>query len=645
MLKKIAVIISGIDEEYQNTILRGIQDCALKNNVSVMHFIAFGGILQNNRHDAGEYNIYRLCSYAEFDGVILLTNTISEASVTGEIVKNIQQYDIPVVSIDNDLDVRFHHIGIDNFCAMQEMVRHVIELHKCRNIGYISGPESNPESILRYQAFEHVMQENGMRVTEEAVYYGSFRSCDGRDGAIYFLNRPEGIPDAIICANDAMALSTVLTLEEHGVRVPEDVIVTGFDNTYAARNFAPAISSVERPLYRSGYLAVEKILGLCGPEVQRSVLLPTHCVFRSSCGCAETLDLQEELKNNREFRKSNFRRMDFYQINVPMVNRMSCSLAESDNFKENLETLRQYVLKFGCQRFYLCLNENWNEIRTADSAGQKIDLIASCQTMGYTENMLVPLAYCNGRFSAMPPFPSARMLPPQEQEMDTAMMYYILPLHFRDRSFGYCVLCSNQFNAENPLLHSWVMNIANSLETIRKMEHLDKAMRELDKLYVIDPLCKINNRNGFNKYSHSIFETCKSRHSAVMLMFIDMDGLKMINDTYSHEEGDNSLYQLSRAIRSGCRNGELCARFGGDEFIIFAPEYTEEKARELANCIQAWLDDYNVTSGKPYKIGASIGWYICTVDEDSHLYPLITAADKKMYEEKKRKRVSRYLRH
>ncbi len=644
MAKRIAVIVSGIDEEYQSTILRGLHDCAKEHGAQVVHFVAFGGILRNAGHDAGEYNIYRLCNYGAFDGVVLLTNTISEPDVTGSIVGEIQKYNIPVVSIDNDLDVKFGHIGIDNFCAMQEMVRHVVEYHGCRKIGYISGPESNVESICRYNAFESVMRENGLTMSDDMIYYGSFRSCDGREGAEYFLRREGGLPEAILCANDAMALATVLTLEERGIRVPEDVIVTGFDNTYAARNFDPAISSVERPLYQSGYLAGEKILKPEDPTAPRSVVLPTNCVFRSSCGCV--VEEQDEKERNRCFRKANYRILEGYQVNIPMVNRMSCSLAECDSYGQNLETLQEFILQYGCQRFYLCLNEDWNSIRKdTGGSGQKINFIETYRQKGFAETMTVPLAYKDGEFCALPPFESSRMLPPEEDAYDETMMYYIMPLHFRDRCFGYCVICSDSFKLENPLLHSWVMNIANSLESVRKMEHLDKAMHELDQLYVMDPLCKVNNRNGFNKFSMDLFEDCKQHHKQVMMMFIDMDGLKMINDTYSHEEGDNALKQLAKAIRLSCSSGEIYARFGGDEFIVFAPNYGEAQAKELADRMQARMDEYNATSGKPYPVGASIGWHIAQVDEDMSLYSLITAADKKMYEEKKRKRVSRYLRH
>ena len=645
MPKRIAVMISGIDEEYQSTVLSGIQDCARENGADVVHFVAFGGLMNNAAHDTGENNIYDLCHFEDFDGVILLTNTIPDTTVTAGIVKRLQACSVPVTSVDCDLDAKFSHVGIDNVRAMQAVVRHVVYDHGVRSIGYISGPANNPESILRLNAFEAVLREAGIPLTEDMVYYGSFRSCDGADGAAYFCKRPAGVPKAIICANDAMALATILELEAHGLRVPEDVLVTGFDNTQAARNFEPAVTSVKRPLYESGCIAVEKLLGL-RPEEPRSIILDTEFVRRKSCGCAEPLTMEELLEDSRKIRKSGYRTLDYYQVNVPMVNRMSCALAEAQTFGEAMEALQEFVRRSDCIRFYLCLNTNWNEVqREADPSGQRIKLLDTCITHGYTEEMSVPLAYVDGAFRTLPDFPSRQMLPSLEDGHTQPLLYFLMPLHFRDRGFGYCIFVNDGPRTENPLLHSWVMNIGNCLESVRKKEYLDKAMQELDQLYVMDPLCRINNRNGFNKYAADIFDESRRLHRQVMMMFIDMDGLKMINDTYSHKEGDSALRQLAKAIRMSCRHGEVYARFGGDEFIVFAGESNEEQAQVLAGQIQKRIDEYNLTSGKPYPLMASIGWHITEVDEESQLYPLITAADMKMYEEKKRKKVSRYLRH
>ena len=161
----IAVIVSGIDEEYQNTILQGVGKFADENNINIINFAAFGGILKSQKYDAGEFNIYQLINFSKLDGVILLTNTISSPEITEQICGKVKKAGIPAVSIDNDL-CGFYHIGIDNFSAMKKMTEHIIKHHGIKTINYISGPDDNPESILRTQAFKEVLKENNIEIDE-----------------------------------------------------------------------------------------------------------------------------------------------------------------------------------------------------------------------------------------------------------------------------------------------------------------------------------------------------------------------------------------------------------------------------------------------------------------------------------------------
>ena len=122
-----------------------------------------------------------------------------------------------------------------------------------------------------------------------------------------------------------------------------------------------------------------------------------------------------------------------------------------------------------------------------------------------------------------------------------------------------------------------------------------------------------------------------------MIMFADMDGMKYINDNFGHKEGDSAIKNMAEAVKRSCIDNEIYARFGGDEFIIFGFDYTEERAYILAERIQRNIKEYNDSSEKPYLIGASIGWQIDYIDDESQFHMIITKADQKMYREKKNK--------
>jgi len=131
-----------------------------------------------------------------------------------------------------------------------------------------------------------------------------------------------------------------------------------------------------------------------------------------------------------------------------------------------------------------------------------------------------------------------------------------------------------------------------------------------------------------------------------MIFVADLDDLKPINDKFGHKQGDNAIIQVARGLQKASTNGEICARFGGDEFEVVAYDYTNEKAAAFEERFHKALEEYNERSGMPYKVSASCGYYVSRVSEDDDFDSLIFAADKEMYknksEKKQRKRERMY---
>ncbi|HRR77441.1 MAG TPA: GGDEF domain-containing protein, partial [Ruminococcus sp.] len=163
------------------------------------------------------------------------------------------------------------------------------------------------------------------------------------------------------------------------------------------------------------------------------------------------------------------------------------------------------------------------------------------------------------------------------------------------------------------------------------------------KLYALDTFSGIYNRNGFIHATESLYRDCVVNKRKIMLMFIDLDGLKKINDTFGHGVGDNAIFNIAEVLRTSCRSGEIYCRFGGDEFIVFGTDYTDEEAMKLKRRIQRNISIINQKQKKPYKLSASAGYVIDTPKPDEDIFRFVTAADNVMYTEKRRKKLSRYL--
>lgn len=633
----IAVIVSGIDEYYQNCVLEGIHKYAASHCINLAHFIAFGGIMSDSKHDTGEYNIFNLPDFSRFDGVILLANTISSSAASEKIISKIKKSGIPAVSIDRDIP-EFYHIGIDNSAAMEKIVEHFIINHGFKTFNYISGPENNPESVQRYNAFRKTLKKYNIPFDDRRIYFGDFRALSGRQAAEYFLSCGLSIPDAVISANDVMAVSAMSIFEDHNFKIPNDVCFSGFDNTYDARNYSPELTSIQRPLTESGILSC-KILceHIRGKKTDRTTILDMKPRFTQSCGC-----ISYNPENIDSFKKHNYQTLENNSIARSMINRMSCRLVDCDSFDEYIQNLKPFISEIKTEEFYLCLCDNWNsDISDEDNCDFQINKNFTVE--GYTDNIIAACAFRNGKFFSMPPFESKYMLPDIFHDIGKNKFYYFVPIHFRERCLGYFVILNSNFPMNTPMFQTWSINISSSIENIRKIECLDRAVKKLNKLYTVDSLSGIYNRNGFRNNSSELFNYCIKRKSPVMLMFIDMDNLKTINDTYGHKAGDCAIQAAAEAIRKSCTNGEVFCRFGGDEFIVFAADFSEKDAKNLTEKINHNIKLESDKLGQEYTLSASIGHHIQIPDENSQLFQLVTIADNIMYNQKKKKKKSKYL--
>lgn len=625
--KKIVVVVSGLDEEYQYNIFKGINTFAYAHNMNISYVAGFGGMVGSTTFDIGESSIYNLIDYTQFDGALLMTNTFGDTEMRNRIFTRVLASKIPAVVFESRENPEFYDISIDNFGVMKTLINHIICHHGAKVINYVSGPLGNPEGKARYDAFVSAMEDNGLTIDNNRIFYGDFKSYDGKLAVDDFIASGLELPDAFICANDSMALTVASSLEKLGYKIPNDVMVTGFDNTFSARNSTPSITSVKRPLFLAGEKAAQMIFNVIeGLPQEKSVILDAEPAYYESCGCCN--GSTDDLK---EYKKLTYRKSEDTNNNIHMINRLTAGLAEATIPAEFFSVINELIGELECEKFALCLCEDWQDAYSSTSDS----LIPTC----YSEYMTAPFIWDKTERRSVSYFPSRNMFP--EGFEQRGCVNYFLPLHFSDRCLGYYIFTNSEFPTYSLLCHTLSMVLSNSLENIRKLTHLNKAMDELNRLYVIDQLCNIYNRNGFINIADDMFKECVAKGSQIMISFIDLDGLKFINDNYGHNEGDFAIQRLASIIHSNCEHGSICARIGGDEFVYFNPNGTESDAITLERKVNLALDNLNKLLQKPYVISASIGSIVTVAKPDDTLYSIVKLADDKMYEVKKAKKKAR----
>jgi diguanylate cyclase (GGDEF)-like protein len=168
---------------------------------------------------------------------------------------------------------------------------------------------------------------------------------------------------------------------------------------------------------------------------------------------------------------------------------------------------------------------------------------------------------------------------------------------------------------------------------LEKIARLEERVRMLDQLAHQDVLVSVPNRRGFmRELEAAIARTGRYGESAAML-FVDIDGLKRINDSFGHRAGDETLIEVARALTKGVRKSDCVARLGGDEFGILLAHATEDSARETAERLTAAIEQCEVRwEGNTLPLGVAIGATLIAAGDTAEA--VIVRADRAMYAEK-----------
>jgi LacI family transcriptional regulator len=193
--------------------------------------------------------------------------------------------DLPVVFVEYDtIGGRSAHVGMDNEEAFGQIVTHLATLGRQR-IATITGLLDAREGADRLSAYRSILQRIGYEVRRDYVQVGNFEEDSGYDGMKRLLALDEP-PDAVAAASDVQAVGAIAALEEAGLRCPENVAVTGFDDAEWAATMRPALTTVRQPASEMGVAAVDSALAMIADPALAppTVLLPGQLVVRESCG-------------------------------------------------------------------------------------------------------------------------------------------------------------------------------------------------------------------------------------------------------------------------------------------------------------------------------------------------------------------------
>ncbi len=756
----IGLFICHLNNDYAFEICKGAEFAAQEIGVNL---IVFPGMFLSASFNDPENAIYDYQYNSGFyyadkenlDALIISVGTLE--SFLSQ--KNIEEFlahfkDIPIITLDTKI-TGYPCLQADSTSGLRDAIEHLITVHNRKHICFVSGRQTNEDAIERLNVYRTVMRSHSIPVTEDMIVYGDYSEYSQQIVSELLDKNPE--IDAIVFANDQMAIGGYQELKRRHIKIGQDISVVGFDNSPASVTMSPPLTTVNANTSALGYHAVIRAVSLSVKDDVSSSVLDSQFIRRLSCGCSFTNNLDfsdctkdtpadDILKTFDDIILKDIKDTFYSDIVIPKINDIWHDILDTimqpkekvqndsaiiDKLEELLSSsvtnyysvtniayafrwfagilasgindpknksyfyelnsrITSTISQFLSDALYSESHERkvseWPSIYiTRDTLiyGSNTDKTFNCilsklKEIGFDAAYLylydepikilpdgswdVPetlflQAFYNKRSTNVLSGEARRI--PSSDIFDNEYTYYddrfttvILPIFTNEQHHGLFV-CQTDINHFGNI-YATSLHLGASFKYLGLLEEQSQTKEQLivslneiheknellNHWSTTDELTGVNNRRGFMDKTAYLINKPQNKGRKAMLLFADMDSLKIVNDTFGHNDGDFALKNIANILSTSFNTNDIVGRIGGDEFVCFAfldnPNFSsvvQEHITELSN-------ELNETSGKPYYIEMSVGVTEFECSPDIKIENLLTQADGALYSNKRYKRMS-----
>jgi LacI family transcriptional regulator len=279
----LGILLPDLYGEFFSEVIRGMDVTARKHNYHL--------IVSSSHNSKKEIEAALQIMSGRVDGLIIMSPHIDAHTLNTNLSPT-----LPIILLNCQIDgEKLDAINIDNFGGAYEVVKHLAE-HGHRRIAIIMGTHKNIDAEERLRGYRAALNDSGISSLPEREFPGNFTEASGWVAALGML-RVVPRPTAIFASNDAMAIGAISALRAAGVRLPEEIAITGFDDIPIASYLSPALTTARVKISELGAHAVERLLEIVKRKKKRTeaqqILLKPQLVVRESCGCFLRLSHQE----------------------------------------------------------------------------------------------------------------------------------------------------------------------------------------------------------------------------------------------------------------------------------------------------------------------------------------------------------------
>ena len=548
----------------------------------------------------------------ELGAIIIFGEMIKTQEIIERLVQIGHQMDVPVITFQHPVKGCIN-ADFEYETGFRAIVEHVVEVHGAKRLDMMAGFKDNPFSEARIRVFKEVLKEHGIDPSRSHIFYGDFWQARAAEVMEDVLSRDYKLPDAIICANDSMAMAVCDCLRKKGIDVPSDVIVTGFDGIWQGQFSVPVLTTCELDY---GQITEQVMLRIKDWEKMKKIksdsfLISYRSLFQQSCGCRKSDEFRwdKSLDILAEENQDSFRHM------LEMGHFVS-RMTSSDDLDNAAGNLRNSIWMWKSQYYFVGITEQED----------------CCHSIFHGRGSRY--SYAQKFYRMRYPIPDYDLIMAKGGNINVLLFRQILS---NKESFGYVVNGYERVSMRSEQrFEEFSLFVTAAVNAVNNNKKLIAKSRNSERLAEQDYLTGLYNRRGFFTTINKMINSSANVGRTLSLFSADMDNLKSINDKYGHENGDIAIQTLARALEKFVKDEGIAARYGGDEFAIaiISDRKLEDSVREIRNEIERNGDNDPAMTDKPFEVGVSIGISERIIDSSINLEEMILEADSRMYADK-----------
>ncbi|MBP5181358.1 MAG: EAL domain-containing protein [Clostridiales bacterium] len=583
MSRRRIALLCGQPEEYcQELFIQGFNSVAIASDMDVCVFSMYQKYQDSPEREVSDSSIFDVINFSKFDGVIVLADSIQTPGVYESVHTRLKkEYKGKVIIVEGESDV-YPVEYQDNYYPIRKLIDHLIEVHNYTDIAFLTGKSWHPHSKKRLKAFKDSMADHGLDVKDSRVFYGDFWYTSGESVAERITKPSVKLPQAVACANDAMAIGLAKALVAKGYRIPEDIAVIGYDSNDEGKHAPLPLTSADIPLFSFGEHSANDMISLLNGGQISEFVSDADLFIGRTCGCNS--ESAVPLYTLRDVWDTQLSGTGVYSV----FNHMNEDVVSQANYTGLINTIFSYIYQIRpFDHFSLCINSDWQNIN--DKYNTSMIEVIKCGNGSIGDSVNFDVS-----------FDLSLMLPDLYDDSQKPMVYYFLPFTFDDKIFGYTAI-----GYEDPLkciddsVRLWNRTCMIGFEVLRRSDDAVKNDLKVQDGLIKDNLTGLYNYQGLLTRGPSMIALMNNRGGFISALAVDVKDLSLINQTYGRAAGDKVIINVASLLESvffGFEN--ICVCLGNGEFIALRLNSSGEDREILSfyDQMKQKLDGYNANS-------------------------------------------------